>query len=76
MTDCGDLKKKRSYAQGTFNRRVNSIDFNMELLTEHDLISEMRALKTSYEDICNSSLTTLLLWRKRVQVILQQMWLR
>ena len=55
MTDCGDLKKKRSRAQGTFNRRVNSIDFNMELLTEHDLISEMRALRTSYEDICNSS---------------------
>ena len=55
MADCGELKKKRSYAQGFFTRRANTIDFNFDLLTELDLILELRALKGSYEDICNTS---------------------
>ena len=55
MADCGELKKKRSYAQGVFNRKANAIEFNMDLLNEHDLKLELRALKDSYEEICNSS---------------------
>ncbi|CAK6970475.1 hypothetical protein D5F01_LYC05718 [Scomber scombrus] len=55
MADCGELQKKRSYAQGTFTRRANANEFNMDLLNEHDLKLELRALKGSYEEICNSS---------------------
>lgn len=51
MADCGELKKKRSNAQGIFNRRANAIDFNIDLLSEHDLKTELRALKGSYEEI-------------------------
>ncbi|KAE8294801.1 hypothetical protein D5F01_LYC05718 [Larimichthys crocea] len=55
MADCGELKKKRSYAQGVFTRKANTIDFNLDLLNKHDLLLELSALKSSYEDICNVS---------------------
>lgn len=42
--------------QGVFNRWGIAIDFNADLLSEHDLKLELSALKISCEEICNSSL--------------------
>lgn len=41
--------------QAVFTRKTNSIVFNIDLLTEHDLMSECRALKDSYSEVCDSS---------------------
>ncbi|KAL4006302.1 alcohol-forming fatty acyl-CoA reductase [Sarotherodon galilaeus] len=50
-----ELKKRRSSAQAVFTRKANSIVFNIDLLTEHDLMSECRTLKDSYNEVCDSS---------------------
>lgn len=50
-----ELKKRRSSAQAVFTRKANSIVFNIDLLTEHDLMSECRMLKDSYSEVCDSS---------------------
>lgn len=50
-----ELKKRRPSAQAVFTRKANSIVFNIDLLTEHDLMSECRTLKDSYSEVCDSS---------------------
>lgn len=52
----GELKKKCSNVQGVFNRWGNAIDFNTDVSSEHDLKLELSALKSSCEEIFNSSL--------------------
>lgn len=76
MADHGELKKKCSNVQGVFNRWGNAIDFNTDLLSEHDLKLELSALKISCEEICNSLLIAVLLFqsrKKRMQVDLKRM---
>ena len=55
------IKEKAFLCTRGFNRKANAIEFNMDLLNEHDLKLELRVLKGSYDEICNSSL---LLWKR------------
>ena len=50
-----EFKRKRSHAQSTFSRRANAVAFNVEHLTEQNLVSELKALKSDYEELCNIS---------------------